>query len=127
MALNGLSLRDFESSEAALEVADQLIAQSIEEHGHQYAMISYGNALTDRYFYVESKGRPKTWTSSHTKTLSRANNAKTLKAIQAAGVADELLDGTHLVADKDTAEVPKTFEKLKALADVGRLHRWASM
>ena len=91
-------------------------------------MISYGNPLTDRYFYVESQGRTKTWTSSHTKTLSRMNNPKTLKAIQAAGVADELVDKDLDDEDKEEeGEVPKTYEKLKALADVGRSHRCAPM
>ena len=128
--MNGLSLRDFWSHEEALELADTIIAQSVQEHGHQYAMISFGNPLTDKYFYIESKGRTKTWTQTYTKKLSRTSNPKSLKAIQGSGVAEGLLDGSDvpgLAIEDDAGEVPKGFEKLKALADVGRLHRWASM
>ena len=129
MEMNGLSLRDFDTHEDALELADTIIAQSVQEHGHQYAMISFGAPLIDKYFYIESKGRTKTWTQTYTKKLSRTTNPKSLKAIQGSGVAEGLLDGSDLpgATEDDAGEVPKAFKKLKALADVGRLHRWASM
>ena len=127
MQLNGLALIEFETKEAGLEVADQLIAQSIEEHGHVFAMVSYNNPLTDKYFYVESKGRTKTWTRNYEKEVHRGFNPKTLKALTDASVADGLMDGAELETEEGAAEVPKVFEKLKALADVGRSHPWASM
>ena len=103
-------------------MADDLIAQSIEEHGHQFAAIEYGNPLLDKYFYVETKGRTKTWTSTHTKMLTRTNNPKNLKAIQASGVAEELLDKDALGGEQAQEELQghPLFERLKSLADVGR-------
>ena len=126
MDMNGLKLTDFGNHEEALELADTIIAQSVQEHGHQYAMISFGNPLTDKYFYIESKGRTKTWTQSYTKQIARSSNPKSLKAIQGSGVAEGLLDGSDvpgLAIEDDAGEVPKVFEKLKTVADVGRSHR----
>ena len=61
LQLSGMSLGDFPNREEALQTADELIAHSVAEYGHKYAAISYGNPLTDKFFYVQGKGRTKTW------------------------------------------------------------------
>ena len=94
LQLNGLRLADFDCKEEGLALADQLIAQSIEEHGHQFAMISYNNPLPDKYFYVEGKGRTKTWTRDYYKGAKRESNPKSLKALQDARVAETRLQLT---------------------------------
>ena len=89
--MNGLGLKDFDTRKEAMETADQLIAQSVKEYGHKYACISYGNELTDKFFYVLQGGRTKTWYKDENKTLESTKNPKNAKMLADQGMFAELL------------------------------------
>ena len=118
--MNGLSLADFSSHEEALKVADQLIQQSMHEYNHDMAVISYGNQLTDRYFYIKGQGRVKSWGKSEEKTIGKSLgnvSGKQLQALGNSGACLELLAGSSSNGD---AGADKSLQKLKALFDVGK-------
>ena len=115
--MNGLSLRDFSSHDEALAVADELIAASIKEHNHKYAMISYGNKLTDKYFYVQGKGRTRTWYKDEGKTLEKSSSVKNVKMLSNSAVFGELVAGE---TKPEETEADKKTEVLKGLTDAGR-------
>ena len=114
LQLNGLCLGDFPNREEALQTADELIAHSVAEYGHKYAAISYGNPLTDKFFYVQGKGRTKTWYKGEEKTLSKDSNPKNTKALTDMGGFGEL---GNLQPEKTESE---ELQKLKGTADMGR-------
>ena len=116
--MNGMSLKDFDDRKEAMEVADQLIAQSVNEFGHKFACISYGNELTDRFFYVLQGGRTKTWCKDESKTLESTKNPKNVKMLADQGMFNEMLG--ELEDAKEENEPSKDFQKLKSSADLGR-------
>ena len=119
--MNGLRLSDFATHDEALKVADELIAASMSEHNHQYAMISYGNKLTDKYFYVLGKGRTRTWFKGEEQGLHKNSTVKNLKMLSNKALFGELVEGDdNAIDDKTKSEV------LKGLADSARLcGQWA--
>ena len=116
--MNGMKLSDFPNHEEALSVADQLIAQSMHEFGHQLAVVSYGSVLTDKYFYIQSDGRTREWCKDRVKELSKAGAPKTAKALADGGVCPELLDTGKEAEVVGAAAAP--LEEVQACADVAR-------
>ena len=116
--MNGLSLKDFDTRKEAMETADQLIAQSVSEFGHKYACISYGNELTDKFFYVLQGGRTKTWFKNETKTLESTKNPKSAKMLADQGMFSELLSVEQ--GEQGPKTVSDVLKQLKSTGDVGR-------
>ena len=116
LQLNGLCLGDFASHDEALKVADELIAASVQEFQHQYATISYGNPLTDKYFYVLGKGRTRTWYKDEGKGLEKTSDVKNKKMLTNTSLFGELLAGEANTG----SEEQKKMEVLRGLTDTGR-------
>ena len=110
--MNGMSLKDFDTRQEAMETADQLIAQSVKEFGHKYACISYGSELTDKYFYVLQGGRTKTWYKDESKVLKSTKNPKNAQMLADQGVFNEML-GDDAEAEKKKKRAPLYSRSLK--------------
>ena len=83
LQLNGLSLKDYSDQGSALEAADKLIKRAMIEYEYTFedhpAMIDAEDELLSRFYYMQGKGKTRTWSVDLIKTL---DNKKDLKAVE---------------------------------------------
>ena len=80
---NGLSMKDFENTEAALACADRLIVQNQAEYGHAgLSSIDPVMPLLSRFQYIKSDGKKRLWSQTEHQELEGRTQAKGPKQIQ---------------------------------------------
>ena len=83
LQLNGLSMKDYSDQASALAAADKLIKRAMIEYEYTFedhpAMIDAEDELLSRFYYMQGKGKTRTWSVDLIKTL---DNKKDLKAVE---------------------------------------------
>ena len=82
MQLNGLAVSDFTTTKEAVQVIEELVADNQKEYGHNEPKTEHAsNPLLNRYFYVHSDGRKRSWSQVTTKTMQMEGEVKNKKAL----------------------------------------------
>ena len=92
LALNGMSIKDFDTQREALEVADQIIAGNMADYEEAHKLNppkeSNVNPLLNKYFYVHDEGLKTNFTDSETKRLELSKEIS--KKSDVATICDKL-------------------------------------
>ena len=91
MSLNGMALSDFKTQAEALKVADALVLQNKEDHGHDGKMVEHEIPLLSKYTYFASHGKKRTFTQDEKKALSLDCDIKQAKQLRDSGLFQEAL------------------------------------
>ena len=111
MQLNGLSMSDFKNQTDALKTADALIKQNQKEFEHDGGVEEVkGFPLLHKYFFVDSHGKKRVWTSTEKKTLSGERDVKSRKELSDSSVFKEAL------GDKSPSKASGIKEENEALS-----------
>ena len=81
MQMNGMSLSDFDKTDEALAVADELIEQNKKEWGHSGEKIDAKNPVLVRFWYVNGECRKRSWAQSEDKVLDGQCDIKNKKQL----------------------------------------------
>ena len=112
LMMNGMSLKDFDTQEAALKIADEIILLNEKTHGHPHdAIVHESMPLLNKYWYVHSGGTKRTIEQLESKELQHSADVKSRKTLEDSGAFVEGLgpgsssagDGAHRVKNEDVA------------------------
>lgn len=124
LALNGMSIKDFDSKQLALDAADELIAESSAANGFERQQLpsTSKNPLIHKFWYVHSAGVKRKHSETEKKVMSGETDVKAgKKAVELwfgteqeeqSSVKIENEVNTALVAAKDQLRIVATSHQL---------------
>ena len=115
LEMNGLNIANFDSQEAAMKVAEELIKQNMVDWGHDGKRLEHPNPLLVRCWYVHGWGKEKSWQSTDTTKIIGTMEPKTKKGQEEIGAAAHMLtSGENPDAPMAQVKVePEALETLK--------------
>ena len=124
LQMNGLSLGDFESREAALATADDLIATNSAEFDHKVEPQVNKNPLLTKYWYVKGEGTKRSFSQTESKELQGSSDVKNRKLLTDAQAFMEGL-GPAGSAEEPGAQVENVaFADMKQSREKLRTHKY---
>lgn len=86
LELNGMRLSDFKTHAEALKTADQIVAQSKKDLGHNQPDIPHENPLLVKVFYVHGQGKKRSWSQNEKKEFVGESDVKSQKQLGDAAI-----------------------------------------
>lgn len=110
---HGFALSDFGTRDEAIAMADELIQQNCEEFSHPLKVVksTSGNPMLDRFFYIKSKGRTRTWKQTEEQVLTGKTDVKSRKILEGVTSSLAIMGGS---APSGVKKENEAYEKLEA-------------
>ena len=86
-----MKLGDFESTEEAMKIAEEIVAQNAKDYGHQGERLYHPHPLLVRCWYVHGAGKERAWQSKDTTSITGTMEPKTKKGMEEIGAAALML------------------------------------
>ena len=102
LAINGMTLQDFDSKGEALKAADDLVKMNAEEFGHQEHSIPHENDLLVRFYYVEGQGKRRSLQQHDSRKLMKTTDGRAKGQALVDAVGSEDADGLGLLTSSSS-------------------------